>query len=68
MASGLLVAHLTAPVAYYVPREEFADWYKAIQAVDYEIAWQNRNSWRGFGFIESSSKSSAKFEEAKYGD
>ena len=44
--------HLTAPVAYYLSREEFADWYKLAQAVDYEIAWHNRNSWRGFGYID----------------
>ncbi len=56
--------HLTAPVAFYIPREEFADWYKEIQAVDYEIVWHNCNSWRGFGYIESSTK----FGEAKHGD
>jgi SAM-dependent methyltransferase len=43
--------HLTAPVAFYITREEFADWYKEAQAVDYEIAWHNRNSWRGFGHL-----------------
>jgi SAM-dependent methyltransferase len=61
---NIVYDHLTAPVAYYIPREEFADWYKEIQSVDYEIAWHNRNSWRGFGFIESSTK----FGEAKHGD
>jgi SAM-dependent methyltransferase len=45
--------HLTAPVAFYIPREELADWYKEIEAVDYEIAWHNRNSWRGFGVLKS---------------
>jgi SAM-dependent methyltransferase len=52
--------HLTAPVAYYIRRAEFADWYKDAQAVDYEIAWHNRNSWRGFGFIDK--------QEARHGD
>ncbi len=60
--------HLTAPVAYYIQREEFTDWYKEIRAVDYEIAWHNHNSWRGFGFIESSTKTSTKFGEANHGD
>ncbi|NOT62756.1 MAG: methyltransferase domain-containing protein [Acidobacteria bacterium] len=56
--------HLTAPVAYYIRREELADWYKEIESVDYEIAWHNQNSWRGFGFLAASIKSG----EAKHGN
>ena len=43
--------HLTAPVAHYISREEFIDWFHEAQARGIEIAWHNRNSWRGFGLV-----------------
>ncbi|MCI0664265.1 MAG: class I SAM-dependent methyltransferase, partial [Acidobacteria bacterium] len=46
--------HLTAPVAFYIHREEFNDWFKAAGAERVEIHWHNRNSWRGFAFRKSS--------------
>ena len=43
--------HLVAPTAFYISREEFADWWREIGAGDVNISWHNRNSWRGFGRI-----------------
>lgn len=45
--------HLTAPVAFYIRREEFADWFAQARAKDVEIHWHNRNSWRGYGTMKS---------------
>ena len=45
--------HLTAPIAYYISREEFTDWYREVNAKNVEISWHNRNSWRGFGIVSS---------------
>ena len=41
--------HLVAPTAFYISREEFADWWREIDAGDVTIGWHNKNSWRGFG-------------------
>ncbi len=41
--------HLVAPVAFYISREEFEGWWRAVGAVDVVIGWHNKNSWRGFG-------------------
>lgn len=41
--------HLVAPTAFYISRENFADWWREIGAGDPTIEWHNRNSWRGFG-------------------
>ena len=41
--------HLVAPTAFYISREEFADWWQGINAEDVNISWHNKNSWRGFG-------------------
>lgn len=43
--------HLTAPVAFYISREEFDDWFNEAQAQRIEIHWHNSNSWRGLGFL-----------------
>jgi SAM-dependent methyltransferase len=43
--------HLTAPTAFYISRQEFAEWYEKAQARNVVIEWHNRNSWRGFGHI-----------------
>jgi hypothetical protein len=41
--------HLVAPTAFYISREEFADWWRDVGAQDVVITWHNQNSWRGFG-------------------
>jgi SAM-dependent methyltransferase len=41
--------HLVAPTAFYISREDFADWWREIGVTDAEITWHNRNSWAGFG-------------------
>lgn len=43
--------HLVAPTAFYISREEFAQWWCDIGAREVDISWHNRNSWRGFGKI-----------------
>ena len=43
--------HLVAPTAFYISREEFADWWREIGAGEVNISWHNSNSWRGFGKI-----------------
>jgi SAM-dependent methyltransferase len=43
--------HLVAPTAFYISRDEFADWWREIGVDDADINWHNRNSWRGFGRI-----------------
>ena len=45
--------HLVAPTAFYISGEEFADWWREINASGVMIGWHNRNSWRGFGRISS---------------
>lgn len=40
--------HLIAPVAYYVSRAYFAEWFKDAGWPDSVIRWHNRNSWSGF--------------------
>jgi len=41
--------HLVAPTAFYIPREEFEEWWRDVNATDVVIGWHNKNSWRGFG-------------------
>jgi SAM-dependent methyltransferase len=51
--------HLTAPIAFYISRDEFGDWFRDARTYDTEIYWHNRNSWRGFahtGGLEQESK------------
>ncbi len=43
--------HLVAPTAFYISREDFADWWREIGATEVVISWHNRNSWRGLGRI-----------------
>ena len=43
--------HLVAPTAFYISRDEFAEWWLALGASDVEISWHNKNSWCGFGKI-----------------
>lgn len=44
--------HLVAPTAFYIPREEFEEWWRTIGASEVQIGWHNRNSWRGFGRVQ----------------
>jgi SAM-dependent methyltransferase len=46
--------HLTAPIAFYLTRAEFAEWFKAAGTTGTEINWHNQNSWRGFGMVPES--------------
>ena len=48
---NIVFDHLVAPTAYYISKDEFADWWKEINAQNVEIIWHNRNSWCGFGKI-----------------
>ena len=43
--------HLVAPVAHYIRRGEFEQWWREIGAEETVIGWHNKNSWRGFGKI-----------------
>jgi len=45
--------HLTAPVAFYISREEFAGWFGEGEIERAEIHWHNRNSWRGFARVRT---------------
>ncbi|HEX5966803.1 MAG TPA: class I SAM-dependent methyltransferase, partial [Pyrinomonadaceae bacterium] len=44
--------HLVAPTAFYIPRDEFEEWWRELGATDVTITWHNKNSWRGFGTIQ----------------
>lgn len=43
--------HLVAPTSHYIPKEEFADWWREVKGTDVVIGWHNSNSWRGFGRV-----------------
>jgi len=43
--------HLVAPTAFYISGQEFAEWWRDIDASDVVIGWRNKNSWRGFGRV-----------------
>jgi hypothetical protein len=46
---SIVFDHLVAPVAYYLRRDEFAQWYQRAGLGDVKIEHHNANSWRGFG-------------------
>jgi SAM-dependent methyltransferase len=46
---NIVFDHLVAPTAFYISKEEFADWWQEINAQNVEIIWHNQNSWCGFG-------------------
>ncbi|MDX6444228.1 MAG: hypothetical protein QOH71_1302 [Blastocatellia bacterium] len=46
---SIVFDHLVAPTAFYISRDDFADWWREIGAEEVEISWHNSNSWRGFG-------------------
>lgn len=41
--------HLVAPTSHYIPREDFEEWWREVEAKDVTVGWHNKNSWRGFG-------------------
>jgi len=43
--------HLVAPTAFYISGQEFAEWWRDVDASDVVIGWRNKNSWRGFGRV-----------------
>jgi uncharacterized protein YbaR (Trm112 family)/SAM-dependent methyltransferase len=45
---SIVFDHLVAPVAYYIRREEFAEWFARAGLTDVRIEHHNANSWRGF--------------------
>jgi len=45
--------HLTAPIAFYISREEFSQWFEMGETERSQIHWHNRNSWRGVAFTRS---------------
>jgi len=56
---NIVFDHLTAPTAFYISRDEFDEWFRAAHAEGVEIAWHNRNSWRGFGVIGAKAQAEA---------
>ncbi len=48
---NIVFDHLVAPTAFYIPKAEFEDWWREIDAQDVGIIWHNQNSWCGFGKI-----------------
>jgi len=41
--------HLVAPVAFYLPKDEFQSWFRDAGLEIVSLTWRNRNSWRGHG-------------------
>lgn len=48
---SIVFDHLVAPVAFYIPRGEFACWFERAGLEDVRIEHHNANSWRGFGTV-----------------
>lgn len=48
---NIVFDHLVAPTAFYISKDDFAEWWKDIAAEDVEITWHNKNSWCGIGRI-----------------
>lgn len=40
--------HLTAPVAYYIPKQDVLKWFQDAGYSNPLIRWHNKNSWTGF--------------------
>lgn len=51
--------HLTAPVAFYIRRDEFDEWFRDARTERAEIHWHNKNSWRGFASIKPAARAEA---------
>ena len=56
---SIVFDHLVAPVAYYIPRDEFAAWFQRAGLGDVRIEQHNGNSWRGFAQVRSKAGASA---------
>lgn len=41
--------HLVAPVAFYIRKEEFREWFNKARLEVVDMSWRNQNSWRGHG-------------------
>lgn len=54
---SIVFDHLVAPTAFYIRREDYESWFKALHLEDIKLSWRNRNSWRGYGVIPASPKS-----------
>ena len=50
---NIVFDHLVAPTAFYISKDDFASWWKEINADEVEIIWHNQNSWCGFGKIRA---------------
>lgn len=48
---SIVFDHLVAPVAFYIRRAEFEDWFERAGLQDVQIEHHNGNSWRGFGRV-----------------
>lgn len=57
--------HLVAPVAHYIPREEFEEWFRAAGLSDVLITPRNNNSWRGMGVKPVSLQNESKTPQAR---
>jgi len=49
---NIVFDHLVAPVAHYIPQEEFVTWFRDSGLQDVRVSWRNQNSWRGFGRVD----------------
>ncbi|HET9481168.1 MAG TPA: class I SAM-dependent methyltransferase, partial [Candidatus Polarisedimenticolia bacterium] len=45
--------HLAAPVAHYLRRDEVEAWFREAGVAEPQIGWHNRNSWRGYGVLQT---------------
>ncbi|MEZ4590351.1 MAG: methyltransferase domain-containing protein [Chloroflexota bacterium] len=45
--------HLVAPVAFYLTKEEFEQWFFDEDMALVDLSWRNQNSWRGHGRFNS---------------
>ncbi len=44
--------HLGPPTAFYLRREEFAEWFAEAQLSPPRLSWRNENSWRGWATLD----------------
>lgn len=64
---NIVYDHLVAPVAHYVPREDFESWFRRAGLDGVTISWRNRNSWRGFGRVPGPAANSPLVSKEKVG-
>lgn len=57
--------HLTPPIAHYLTREEFEEWFRAAGLVDVRLSWHNENSWRGTGIVPAMASDHPSEDEAR---